>query len=1696
MMRSSLKKVSLLIIAAICFAQSSTAQLVVHSEDFENVANVGWDLNNYIWTPNWASTTNSPLNKWVVNDVYLGATIPGIPPIVIPNTDQQPAGITNGPTGRYMHILADTADAAGIQNCNYVDMAFTPFPQTAEYITTQTAMAFDFTGLTGVTFDFWWIGGDASAFSNGGGQLYYSIGAGAWIAQGPLLNSSTWQFTSYTNPVWDNQNVVRFAFVFNNDMGAIETTGFGVDDIEIYGYPPCQVELGPDRYICAGDSVLLDPWTLTPTSNFSWSTGELTQSIYVSTPGTYYVDAIDSLGCQYSDTINVYNAPPLHITNVNVQDDTACSGFGGEINITTMGGVGTHYYSIDGGLTDTAYNIFTGLGFGTYHVMVRDFTGCWYDGGLHQVYDPPNITITTDSMIQMNCNVDGQIDVQATGGASTLYYSIDTGNTYVNTTGHFPNLGEGDYQVYVTDFVCTTIGNSYELIDPTLVIDSVKVVNENCNGFGEGKIFVYASGGDTTNYTYYFNGSASSADSAVGLTAGMYEVIVQDTMCSDTVTVQITQPGSLYAQAYVMGGYNGVGISCYGANTGALYVETLGGTAPYNYEWFDTSWTWIPPVLGVNSYLDSNSNMHYNDTITQVSAGTYYVTVTDDNGCFITDTIEITQNPEMMSNIIADSTSCTNYADGSVEISMSGGVAPYSYQWSAGSTSAIQTGLSAGQYWVIVEDSLNCVHTQQALVHEPYLLEVNAEAIDVTCHGLNDGVLKATPFNGTPGYSFVWNYPGYTPVWNGQQVGGIYPSTNYKYIVTVTDKNGCTATDSVWMGEPDPLVVTQTDTVSAYCVQVPYGSNTGQVTIQASGGVPNNQGHYNFVWDMMGTFLGQWDNYLHNQSTVTTAEPGFYPVLVTDSNGCSANFNAVIPLVETLTVDSVILTHNDCYGAADGIATAYGMGGCGLEFPNSCNYTYEWLTSSGVSTITQTLPYLIAGEYSVTVTDESGCSVTESIEITEPEQIEYSVELVDQSCYGGVTSDDGQIHVTVSGGLADFYTLEWGVDPLPFAPAIGTETIYGYYEITDLPAGDYQITIVDTSGCVGVPALSSPAQPPFTIGIGYPVTVAIDLSPNNLDMVLDCYNVDNGHAEVINPDLNLVYEWYLDGALIDNGPYTNSVSAGNLEVVAYYPVGLCETHSLPVTITEPPQINVNAIITPETCEDANDGKIELPNLYADITGGTPFPQQNNPYNITWSPAAAANPGNFTLHNLTPGVYTMGLEDGHGCLYTVEFDVPAADPLVLQISNPNDGAFNGYWVDCNGNATGEASLTITGGAGGNNILWDDPLSQTNLLASGLEAGIVTVTVTDANGCVKTQSQDLTEPQLLELDLVAQTDISCFGAADGEVDVTPTGGVPNFSIGALNGGEGAIFTISNFGPGATPVTITDANGCQATLNVTIDEPSLLQLSHATSMYGSFEISCYGEADGVITPTVVGGTPDANGNYLFELVGAGNNELEGPSSVDFESLVTGSYNVLVTDANGCVDVINAIVLNQPDEITAFYTTDYTVARPAPYTVQFVDESTPIVGVSPVTTRWEVNGDSTLFLFGEYANSEAYTFHSPGEHEVTIVATNNNGICEDRYSEMFVVQGLEELNVFSPNGDGVNDYFYFKSYGLTEMSVLFFNRWGDKVYEMFGPGESWDGVSMNGTEVPEGVYFYVLQAKGEDGADYAEKGSVTIYR
>ena len=1671
------------------------SQVVLFEETFEdpNSVNTNWNLNTVNF---WVGSDTIGDNIWVVNDVYLGINIPGIG--VIPDTDSQFPPIVNNPNSSYLHTVSDSLfQSPGVQNTHYTDFLLT---NSFETISSEMSFGVSTLGLTDVTVEFWWLCGTEGPFTFGfgGGQLFYSDNGGlAWNPVFPTnLTTSTWTFESLTNPAFDNVADLRFMFTFTNDLGAVDPVGFAVDDFRITTPAgPCFVDFGPDTTLCSGESVTYDFSSIT-NSNFLWSDGSTAAQNTFTQAGTYWLQVSDTIfGCTAADTVVISENPQINVSIVNLFQPSSCGANDGSFEVNAIGGTPPYNYSFDQGQNFIPVNNIIGFA-GSYYVIVEDALGCQFDYGVVSLSDPSAVVINNELVNNMNCIANGDIEILATGSGSPLSYSIDGGQTY-SANNVFNNLGEGTYTIEVTEGLCVTSGGTYTFSDPKITIDSIVTTDVECNTGNTGQIEVYASGGNIGVYNFSVDGgtSFSPTNTFSSLNAGSYTVIADDGVCQDTVSVVISQPGSLDSEAYVLGGLNGVGISCSGDSTGILYVLAIGGTGPYSYDWFDSS---------MNSI-----NATDEDTVFNVGAGTYFVQVTDNNGCTSIDDVTILENDLLESFIISDSVSCFGFDDGTATVYVSGGVPPYTYQWSNGDDTQTASNLTAGTVWVLVQDVYGCDLLDTAFVEEPFLLEVNAIANDVTCHNYDDGELTAVPLNGTPPYTYEWTYPGYGVVGTTQTLSAMQPSTHSNYSVMVTDSNGCTATDSAWIYEPDPLVVSETqNTLPAYCVGLDYGSNTGFATVQATGGNPDINGNYNFVWAAESnlSFPGLWDSFLDNQSVISGVNPGYYTVVSTDYKGCVDTTKVSIPLVETM---DVIITSedNNCFQGSDGVATAFGFGGCGQFDPFDCDYVFEWTTPSSVLTFygeDAAITDLAEGTYAVTVTDTNGCSITESVYIDEPDEIVFSMIATDQSCYGDVASNDGSIFVDIQGGLQPSYTLEWyeyvGVFP---GTSLGTQLVNDNYTIDNLASGEYNVEVYDANGCVGVVDFSSQETNPVEIEQGYQVQVEIDTDPSVLDLIIDCYNIDNGEAQVLSPDQNLSYVWSLNSNPIDTGASTQSLSDGNVTVTAYYGNWLCETVSLPVTLQDPPQIAIDpaVTITPESCVNADNGSISFPNLYNDISGGIPFGGAfPNPYILNWDPSTAADPGIFNLQNLSPGVYTLSVGDANGCVYPIEFEIDPAVPLAVTITNPNENNYNGYWVDCNGANTGSAEAIPTGGNPGYGFNWSNMVLGP--LNTNLTAGVYTVTVTDANGCSETASVELTEPQAVELINTSTVNISCKDANDGVATLSPFGGVPNYSIESItNVLPEALVDFTNLAPGSSSYTLTDANGCQTSINVNITEPTELLLNVFTSMYGSFEISCFGENDGVITASAQGGTTDANGNYDFTLSGSSNNFLQGSSSVDFSSLTIGTYDVLVTDANGCSETITGTLLSQPDEISVAFTTNYSVAQPTPFTLDFQDLSQPTLSnattpASAVVTSWFVDGVNEQFGFGNFDNTQAYTFYSMGEHEVTLVATNNNNLCSDELTQYFLAQGLSENNVFSPNGDNLNDEFSFENYGMSEMNVTIYNRWGEKVYEMFSPDSSWDGVSLSGKEVPEGVYFYVLNAMGVDGSNYEEKGSVTIYR
>lgn len=514
-----------------------------------------------------------------------------------------------------------------------------------------------------------------------------------------------------------------------------------------------------------------------------------------------------------------------------------------------------------------------------------------------------------------------------------------------------------------------------------LTATAAVLTSVSCNGGSNGSASVTVSGGNSP-FTYLWSNGAITS-SINNLKAGTYSVTVSNG-CTATASITITQPSALTASVTLNSN-----ASC-GSSNGSATANPAGGTSPYMYLW--------------NDPLSQTS-----EQATGLSTGKYTVTITDNNSCTASATINISSG--LATSITVNSNvSCNGGNNGSATANASGGASPYSYSWN---TSPIQlnqqaTGLSAGNYIVTATDNNGCTGTASTTITQPALLAITIKSeTNVSCNGGSNGSISISATGGTSPYNYSWNNSNTTTTITGLPQGS--------FTVTVTDANQCTASTSVVVTQPLALSLTVSK-VNVTC----GGTSTGTGTATVSGGTSP----YTYKWSDGVT-----------KSSVTNFPAGSYTITVTDHNSCSISASISITSPAALNLTSHSAKGVLCNGQSNGTATINPTGG-------TSPYTYSW-NSKPVKT-TQTASGLSAGTYSVTVTDNKGCSGTASISITAPVKLTVTLS---SKCSGG----KGSITPTVAGGSTP-YSYTWSNG--------GTSS-----SKTGLSNSTYTVTVSDHNDC-------------------------------------------------------------------------------------------------------------------------------------------------------------------------------------------------------------------------------------------------------------------------------------------------------------------------------------------------------------------------------------------------------------------------------------------------------------------------------------------------------------------------------------------------------------------------------------------------------------------------------------------------------
>ena len=1252
--------------------------------------------------------------------------------------------------------------------------------------------------------------------------------------------------------------------------------------------------------------------------------------------GTYLMGVKDLNGCTATQSVIVTQPPALAIT-VTTQSAN-CTAANGFATAAVTGGTGTVTYTWTplGGAAAISNSVATG----NYTVTATDANGCIISSPAAIGIIPGGLaSITASTNVTCNGLCDGSLTAGMTGGTAPFTYSWTPGG---QTNAVATNLCPGTYSCTITDFFgckSTAVG---AITQPSVLTAIMNSNNVKCFGTATGTVSAAGSGG-AGGYIYSWPALGSALATVTNVAVGNYSCTITDiNNCSITASIAVTQPSSITLTSSV------TAANCGQAN-GSGTITISGGSTPYSQTWSCGSTTTvqtnvaagtctinvqdannciqllavtIPNIAGptisvtsqtnvscfglcngvattsvsggVTPYIYSWSNGQVTSSGTNLCAGLYTVSATDNAGCVTSTSVNITQPTALTVTISPSNPKCFGASNGSAIAAAFGGTPTYTYTWSNGFVGASVTGLTANNYGLTVTDGNGCIVTSSMVLTNPPAMAASITSTNVTCFNACNGIAVASSTNGIGAVSYVWT-GGASPV-SSQTLTGACTGT---FTVLATDQNSCTANAQVIITQPTQVTANISSTGSVTC----FGGNNGFAVVTPGGGT----GPFTYSWSPSGG----------NAATASTLTAGNYVATVADGNGCTATATANIlqPAAFTTTLTT---TNVKCNGAFDGTGNVSFTGGVGVP-------TFSWMpglqsgntvnslgagsqtviiTSNGscVNVITFTLtepapltsvtsatnsncgqangkmcsvvgggtaPYnylwcngvttlcnnnVTAGACTFTVTDANGCTALSSGLVNDIAGPVVSVTgFTNVSCFNGT---NGAATSTITGGVGA-YNILW----TPSLLTTSTVATFG--------AGLHNITVTDGAGCIGTASvqITQPAQ--LVSAIGTPTNVT-------------CAGLTNGAASILvtGGTTNYTYLW-------TPSAQTSSLMVGvgsNTYVCNVTDANGCTT-SKQVVISEPqPLIIAASSQTNVSCFGGSNGQISTT-----IQGGTtPI------YTYSWNPVQ--NPSGPFLSGLVAGGYSLTVSDGNNCTVSTNFTI--IEPSVLT------STYTSLPATC-GLPNGSATVTVGGGTPSYNIVWNTGPIQTGSVAINMQGGPNWIaTITDAKGCSISQNVVVAAPSLPSITGFNPTSPSCFGLSNGSIVVNYTSGTAPYTVAWSSPISQTVTTsllsqtVSGVASGLYSATVTDNYGCSTSqpVNVLPVNPLILIPSPNVTI-------CYGQST-QISASGTGGTP----GYTYTWIP---NTITGGGPITVTPTITTSYNVFATDANGCTTTPKVITV-----------------------------------------------------------------------------------------------------------------------------------------------------------------------------------------
>jgi hypothetical protein len=741
------------------------------------------------------------------------------------------------------------------------------------------------------------------------------------------------------------------------------------------------------------------------------------------TAATYQIKVKDANGCETNATAITITQPASAVTFTRTVTNVSCFGANnGTITITAAGGSGAGYqYSNDNGTSYQAGNSFTGLSAGTYTLIVKDGNNCTSSTSTATITEPADFTVTNaNTNIACNGGNNGAIDISVSGGVNCNNGSgLVISKVMVDPTG-------GDAAQEFVEVIATRDIN-FSTTPYTVIVSNNGAAT--ANGWIAGNALTYAfeisTGTATAGGVYYVGGTnmapatnrlraiditTTGGDGGIGaLTSGgvigngganadgvaIFDAPVAS-ITSSTAPIDAVFFGTGIGTAVVSAGtagyqlpvndlYNGGKLqstSFFTASPSTNNVLRAAGTFDALTGTFTTGRTFtnVAFVNGTSGITLNNFGPQYTynwgggittQDRTNLTAGTYNLTVTNCNGCSKPSSYTITEPATLSANAVATEAICFGNANGSVDATVTGGTIPYTYSWSNGATTEDLTSLIAGAYTLTVTDANGCTATTSVTVNQPAAINIVIATVnDASCFGGGDGSITLFANGGNSMLDYLWSTSANTNNINGLSAG--------LYSVTISDNLGCSTTATYNVGQSAPIVV-NTAATNVSC----YNGTNGAINATVSGGTS--------------PYTYNWSNGA-NTEDITNLTFGFYIVTVTDDYGCTATKQSLVDEPLELTITAGNGGPYQVGQTANFTATPAG---------GSLPYSYQWseVVNGSLNSVFDKNPFILnaqvanSGTYTITVTDDNGCSATAATSLS-------VIPIVTSVTWNGSVSDD------------------------------------------------------------------------------------------------------------------------------------------------------------------------------------------------------------------------------------------------------------------------------------------------------------------------------------------------------------------------------------------------------------------------------------------------------------------------------------------------------------------------------------------------------------------------------------------------------------------------------------------------------------------------------------------------------------------